>query len=257
MTISAAFSINSTNVPTSSGAAVESDYGSTVTLALLSTTGAVSIDWTIAGSSDPDLSTPSITKAGSPIGATATFTFPATEQGIRGAAYMVKATVTDGNGDTATAFGIVGVPNGAGVVPMVAGETTARHATHGWSQIVNDVLIGAPIGTYLGTTTGSTRTNVIAVTVGDDRIARITTLWTGRDLTTSGIHYREASYLYKKQGGTLAQVGSDNVTFLSAYDATWAASHSGSGGVVYVSVKGDSSNDVEWRVATWKFEQRL
>jgi hypothetical protein len=141
MTISAAFSIEGTTVPTTTGLAVSVAYSATVDLALLSTTGAGSIDWAIVGSSDPALTTPTITKAGSPLGATASFAFPAnTLGGTQGAAYGIRCTVTDGNGDTAVAYGIVGAPNGSGIVPLVAGERNWRHATHGWILALNQML---------------------------------------------------------------------------------------------------------------------
>jgi hypothetical protein len=253
VTVSASFTIDGTTVP----AAVSTEYGSTVSLVLLDASGASAIDWTIVGSSGQSLVTPTITRAGTPLGKTATFTLPATEQGDAGVAYGIKCTVTGVGGESAVAYGVVGVPNAAGLVPLVSGERSWRNATHGWGLTLNGALIGAPVATYLGTTADDTRLNVFAIPITNGTVNRICTIWSGRDLTSSGLKYREAAYLYSKVGGTLTQLGTDTETLTYAADASWAASHSGSGGTVYVSVKGDASNSVEWRVSAWKFERRV
>ena len=141
---SAAFTIDSTAVPQSSGEAVATSYGATVSLALSSVVGANSIRWTIVGTSAPDVVTPTITPAGVPLGATATFTVGADAGYGDGVAYAVRCQVRDGGGGMVESFGIVGVRNSAGVVPAVAGEEGSwRHETHGWTDLLNQALKGS------------------------------------------------------------------------------------------------------------------
>lgn len=141
---SAAFTIDSTAVPQSSGEAVATSYGATVSLALSSVVGANSIRWTIVGTSAPDVATPTITPAGVPLGATATFTVGADAGYGDGVAYAVRCQVRDGGGGMVESFGIVGVRNSAGVVPAVAGEEGSwRHETHGWTDLLNQALKGS------------------------------------------------------------------------------------------------------------------
>jgi hypothetical protein len=135
MAISAAFTINSTAVP----AAVSVAYGATVTLVLTSITGVESVAFTIEGTSKSGVSAPTLTPSGSPSGSTATFTMPSDPGDGLGRSYLVKCTVSNSY-ETQTAYGIVGAVNDAGLVPLAAGETTARSATHGWLDTVNTLL---------------------------------------------------------------------------------------------------------------------
>jgi hypothetical protein len=111
-----------------------STTSTTVDLALLSTSGASLIEWSIVAASDPDATLPTITPAGSPSGATASFTMGASSgSGIdAGVGYIVKCRVSNTNGESAEQTTIVGSIGYAGIVPLVPGEELERHATHGW-----------------------------------------------------------------------------------------------------------------------------
>src|SRR3954471_3386516 len=121
MAASADFTLNGASAPPELAVAA----GSTVTLALVSITGVRTIVWSIVGNSSHTLVNPTITPAGSPSGATATFVMPAgTGQG-----YLLQCVVNGGNDDEGThqsqltKRAIVGVVDGSGTVPFCAGET--------------------------------------------------------------------------------------------------------------------------------------
>jgi len=134
MAISAAFTINSTAVP----AAVSVAYGATVTLQLTSATGVDSVVFSVDGVSKSGVSNPTLTPAGVPSGATTTFTMPSDPGDGLGRAYLIKCTVSN-TYETATAYGVVGATNDAGIVPLTAGEELARNATVGWLDVINTV----------------------------------------------------------------------------------------------------------------------
>lgn len=134
MAISAAFTINGTAVP----AAVSVAYGATVTLQLTSATGVDSVVFSVEGVSKSGVSNPTLTPAGVPSGATTTFTMPADPGDGLGRAYLIKCTVSNSY-ETATAFGVVGAANDAGLVPLTAGEELARNATVGWLDLINTI----------------------------------------------------------------------------------------------------------------------
>jgi hypothetical protein len=114
---------------------------STVTLALTSTSGVRTVVWSIVGNSSPLLVNPTITPAGSPLGATATFPMPAGT----GQAYLVQCKVNGGTDDEGivqsdlTKRAIIGVVNTVGFVPFCAGETYERDAVYGYTVPLNDL----------------------------------------------------------------------------------------------------------------------
>jgi hypothetical protein len=126
-------------------------FGQTVNLALLSLTGVRDIAWTIgdpdsdgstAGTSHASLVAPTITPAGAPTGATASFPMVADPGDGEGRSVTVKCKVTGQNGATAVAYRIVGVPNAAGIVPFCVDEALYRDATMGWTAEINTLLAG-------------------------------------------------------------------------------------------------------------------
>jgi hypothetical protein len=132
---SADFTLNGASAPPELAVA----GGATVTLALVSITGVRTIVWSIVGNDSHTRVNPTITPAGSPLGATATFTMPAgTGQG-----YRVQCQVNGGVDDEGTyqpqltKTAIVGVINAAGFVPFCSGETTERNATYGYTEQLN------------------------------------------------------------------------------------------------------------------------
>lgn len=136
---SAAFTIEAATSP------VEVAEGATVDLALTSTTGVRTVAWSIVGGSDSTKTAPTITPAGSPAGATATFTFN-TPVGAVGLSWIVKCVINNGvdaEGQAVAAYtatGIVGVVNSGGYLPLAFGENLERNATHGITDDVNAQL---------------------------------------------------------------------------------------------------------------------
>lgn len=139
MTISAAFTVNGAANPAAHTAA----YGSTVTLAIVSSAGANSIAFSIVA---PSLSTepiPTVTSAGSPTGATATFALPADPGDGLGRSFLVKCEVSN-DSETVTAYGVVGAVNAAGILPVAAGEEIVR-SIYGWVDMLNSASAGASL----------------------------------------------------------------------------------------------------------------
>lgn len=140
---SSSFTINGSAHPP----AVTVTAGSTVTLALTSTTGVSTIAWSIVGGSDSTQAIPTITPAGSPNGATATFVMNATVGDV-GLSWVVKCVVNDGRDEehqvvsSYTSNGLVGVISANGLLPFAMGETTERNATHGIADDLNTAFTG-------------------------------------------------------------------------------------------------------------------
>ena len=138
---SAAFSIDGTSVPQATGLPVTTTYGATVALAVTSVVGAVSIAWSIVGVSAPTVATPTITPAGTPLGATASFTVCADPGTGSGVCYGVRCRITDGAGQVFDSYGLVGVAATVGFIPFVAGESgTWAHPTMGWTPRMNALI---------------------------------------------------------------------------------------------------------------------
>lgn len=136
MSLSAAFTIEGTAVP----AAVEVAYGDTVNLALTSTSGVDSVAFSIVGVSKTDLTIPTLTESGSPVGAAASFTMTADPNDVLGRAFLIKCRVTNTQNEYDERYGVVGVPGQAGLVPFCAGEEFARHASYGYIDELNAAL---------------------------------------------------------------------------------------------------------------------
>src|SRR5687767_942105 len=146
MPLSAAFTIESAANPAEHSVA----YGATVDLAITSL-AYNTISWSIAGTSDPSQSAPTITLGGTPNGSTASFPMPSDPGDGLGRSFRVKCVVTDASGNTATQYGIVGALNAAGLLPIPVGEEVGeRHATHGWTRPVNVALAGVSGGSGVG-----------------------------------------------------------------------------------------------------------
>lgn len=139
---SAAFTINGSGSPVASGA------GSVVTLALASTSGVISVAWTVVGFSDSAQAVPVITSGGSPSGATATFTLPSSVGSI-GYSLIVQARINGGvdvQGQAVSAYaatGLVGVLNANGRLPFPVGEKFERNAVTGIANDMNAALASA------------------------------------------------------------------------------------------------------------------
>ncbi len=137
---SAAFNVNGVLHSTSAHSV---SYSATVNLALVSTLGVNTITWSIAGTSLPGMASPTITPAGSPSGATASFSFMATPGDDVGRALTVKCKVIDNARNELIAYAVIGVVGAAGNVPFVAGEVDYRSSTHGVGGDMNAAIAAA------------------------------------------------------------------------------------------------------------------
>jgi hypothetical protein len=158
---SASFTVNSGDP--AGGVAVAAS--STVDLALVSVAGCRVITWSVEGNHSEDATNPTITAAGSPTGATASFPMPAGA----GQAYIVQCKVNAGVDELGrvveaqTFRALVGVNDDAGLLPFAAGETTERSATHGWVPALNGATSGlAARDTLLSITTVTGTTHTVA-----------------------------------------------------------------------------------------------
>src|SRR6476659_9823622 len=133
--VNSAFTVNG-SLPTD---AVAVAPGSVVTLAVQSLTGINGIVWSVVGNDKSTRVNPTITPAGSPNGATATFNMPADAGDGLGQAYAIQCTASDGGSpaNTSTTVEIIGLANMQGVVPFTAGEDLARDPVYGWTQSAN------------------------------------------------------------------------------------------------------------------------
>ena len=122
-------------------------YGAAVTLALLSTSGVRTVAWSVVGTDSPTTVIPTITPAGSPSGATATATMPSDPSTGLGLSLRVQCVVNGGRDSAGqvdpslTKTALIGVANSAGIVPLATGESLERHATNGWTAVVNKALV--------------------------------------------------------------------------------------------------------------------
>lgn len=143
---SAQFSVNG-SVPTDAVAVAAS---STVNLALTSTTGVRTVAWSVVGA-HANVAYPTITPAGSPSGATASFAMPVGASQC----YRIQCVINGGIEGTEsvaayTATALVGVVNAAGNVPFALGEELERDTGYGWVGALNTALSIAAGETELG-----------------------------------------------------------------------------------------------------------
>src|SRR5574343_442869 len=158
---SSVFTVNGTTAPCE----VLTTWGGTVNLALVSTAGVTTISWSVESTSSAVITSPTITPAGSPSGATASFTFvdlSASVNGWRGGSVVVKCTINAGTSTESTTRAVVGVGR---FLPGCPGEEYARSATYGWGGALNlAVAQMQPIAWKTGTlTAGAGATNVLTV----------------------------------------------------------------------------------------------
>lgn len=157
MTLSAEFSVESSTAIQAHSVA----YGTTVDLAALSLSFRT-IAWEITSSSKSGTTTPTITLAGTPTGATASFPQVADPGDGLGRSWIVKCTQTDSQGNQAVAYRVVGTVNSQGYVPIAADEENYRSLTHGWCEVINQMLATAGGGGV------SAHSGLTGLTTGDD-----------------------------------------------------------------------------------------
>jgi len=115
--------------------------GATVNLALASTFGVSTVQWSVVGNHGPSAVNPTITPAGSPSGITASFTFPVSPADQN---YLIQCRINGGR-DRLKRL----VPGyffralvGSGALPLALGEKLERHPTYGWLLAVNTGISG-------------------------------------------------------------------------------------------------------------------
>lgn len=153
MTISAAFTINGSANP----ARHTTTYGATVTLALVDAAGVDSVSFSIISASRSGVTLPTLTTSGTPAGSTATFTMLADPLDGLGRTLRVQCIVTNST-ETVVSYGVVGVANNLGLLPLAAGEELDRDGTYGYVEDVNQALAGGAAVIQLNEQTDTTYT---------------------------------------------------------------------------------------------------
>lgn len=213
---SAAFTVNGGATP-----AVVTG-GSTVSLALLSTSGVGSIEWSILGGSDSTQTKPVITPAGSPPGATASFTM-SSPTGTLGVSWVVQCRINSGidankapvNEYTQTA--LVGVLNAKSIIPFAAFESFERNPSTGIADDLNQALAetggaGTITPTFQDSFTSTSATAAVIRNVGlpDNAISRVVVLCFARNTTTQWYKCKSSTEWYRAAGGGATELGGED-----------------------------------------------
>lgn len=232
---------------------------SVVTLALVSTDGVGGVEWSVIGNHSASAVNPTITPAGSPPGATATFTMPAGA----GQGYLIRCTVNGGkdeNGPNASLVyeAIVGVNTASGVIPFVHLETTQRHATHGYTLLMNSLLVPAASNEWWLSPVTQMNTGTAAGEAAGAFTTGISFVPT-RQVTVTGVKFYKAggtsrtyrAKLWNAAGTVLASVDVAT-TAAGIYTATFSspqtiAQESGAGAIYKVSIW-ETSNSFYTRI---------
>lgn len=247
MTSPADFTINGVTSPNRH----TTTHGATVTLALASVTGAQSIAWAIDSKAPAAVSAPTITPAGTPLGATATFTFPADPGGDTGATLRISCTVITATGSFTT-YGIVGVTTSGGYLPVCPDEQLERNGTQGWADEVNGIAAVLPLRRKATVqTTNATVATLDAATLeaGTISMVRATVLARSTADTCNGY---DLYAVVDQTGGTAALVGS---AFGTAREeaAGWDATIDCDAATVRIRVTGAAATTINW-LANWSIE---
>lgn len=236
-TPSAAITVNGTAVPTTGAVAVLRN--TTVTLALVSTSGVSTLEVLVQQSSESGLALPTITYVGTPAtGAT----FPISDR--HNQSFTLKITVNKGKEDEASSYVLIGVIGETGKVPFVAGEYQHR-GTLGWADALNDVA--APLYSLRFTSTNDTDTTRLTIPMSNDEQTVFEVTAHARDLATNtdrfAKHWRV--YAYRNDTGVVV-VGSESTPFPNvAIDASWTCTAVSDGATnLLIKFKGDATNSV-------------
>jgi hypothetical protein len=236
-TPSAAITVNGTAVPTTGAVAVLRN--TTVTLALVSTSGVSTLEVLAQQSSESGLALPTITYVGTPAtGAT----FPMPDRHNQG--YSFKVTVNKGKEDETVSYALIGVVGETGRIPFVAGEYQHR-GTLGWASELNAVAAYAYSLRFTSTNDTDTTRLTIPMSTDDQTVFEVCAH--ARDLTTNtdrfAKHWRV--YAYRNDTGVVV-VGSESTPFPNvAIDAAWTCTAiGGAASDLYIKFKGDPTNSV-------------
>ncbi len=202
MTISAAFTIEGASNPAAHAVA----YGTTVDLAIVSSAGLDSVEFSIIGASKSGTTFPTLTEAGSPLGSTASFAMPSDPGDGLGRSFLIKC-VARSQYETAVSYGVVGAVNTDGILPVAVGEELTRDTTYGWIDVLN--AAAAPSATASALPVASIETSGFSVIgktdTGTGPAEAITMLTQGILVRRSGdvlpIQISEGNILGRLSGG--------------------------------------------------------
>ena len=193
------------------------------------------IAWSLVGNHDSAVAFPSIATSGNPIGQIATFTLPS---GLA-QAWGIQCKVNGGTGSLSvpgsaghTARSAVYVLDEHAHRPFFYGETTERHATHGGTKDLNDLLRYAlrfatgsglkrldDVAFQATVTAGAGATSVKTLTPPDSSEWLLIVAATARDTGTDRAGYLKFATV-KKISNVVTVVG-DTAVATHENDATW------------------------------------
>lgn len=222
MSISAAFTVDGNANP----ARHTTTYGGTVNLALTDIAGVGSVQFTIVSSSKGGTTIPTLTESGSPPGSTASFEMPADPGDGLGRTFRIRCVVTS-QYETDTTYGVVGVENLSGRLPICFDEERDRSTT-GYIDEMNDGLssLGASVSLskdanytidsddWLGLDSSSNRLTAIVTDIADITLPSDASRQVGTTVTVIA----EAGFFGTVNvlgGGANVQTGTAGQTFTS------------------------------------------
>jgi hypothetical protein len=220
-----------------------------------SLTGVQTVLWEIVGNDNSARVNPTITAAGSPNGATASFTMPADPGDGLGQCYLVRCTVSDGGTpvSSVSSSAVVGVNNPLGVLPLAYGEETERSSTHGWVHPYNKLMAGNPRSYASVTTTDATTTTVLTIPIDANTTVSCGARWFGRIVAGNTQAMRESTFVIRRVGAGPVQWGSTNDVFSTTKDdAGWGAlDFAISSNNLIIRVTGMAATSINWKCAAW------
>ena len=258
MTINSNFTVDGVAL----SGAMEVEYAASVALAVVDTTGAHTIAWSVVGSSSSGLTDPTITPAGSPPGATASFPQVADPGTGQGASFGIKCLITDSAGKTDATIAVIGTKNEAGIVPGYGGEETERDSTHGWLDLVNRAASDNISQALSVNTTNAGVTTVLSHALAANTMSscgcRVVTV------ETNGANFwtfvREWTWAYErhdsKAAGAPTKVVADSDGGVPSWDedGAWSAVVDVAANTMRIRVTNDAAQNCTSRVQLWVAE---
>lgn len=196
--------------------------GSTVNLALLSTSGVGQVEWSILGGSDSTQTKPVITVAGSPPGSTASFTM-SSPTGTLGVSWVVQCQINagiDANRSPVAAYtatALVGVLNSKSIIPFAAFESFERNAITGIADDLNQAVAStggagtvAPTFSDSFTATSATANVIRNIGLSDNAVTRIVVVTFARNTTTGWYKKKSSTEWTRSTGGGAVLLGDED-----------------------------------------------
>jgi hypothetical protein len=254
MTLSATFTVGGLPVTD----AMEVAYGGAVALALTSTSDVHVAVWTVEGRSDYSVANPVITPAGTPPGATASYTQSADQGEGKGLSFLIQCRVWDVAGNYATAQAVIGTPNEAGIIPGAAGEKLARQSVIGWTEVFNSALADNIAMAKTVNTVSNANTLIYSHALAAATITTVgVRIWTTETAGGTNALLREWTAAFIRKGaGAAAQVGADSDGGLPILrdDGAWVAEAVLNANALEIRVTNDAANPCRSRAQFWVYE---